>query len=88
MPSPGEFRDELSAQVKRATEQGRPHMEVNAGELHRKIGGYPPESGKQHSMPSCCNVMREEFRKGNAEIVFETDSGQSASFTVRYMLPR
>jgi len=88
MPSSDEFREELSAQLKRATEQRRPHIEVNAGELHRKVGGYPSEPGKQHSMPSCCNVMRDELRKGNAEIVFETDSGQSASFTVRYLLPR
>jgi len=31
---------ELDAQIKRARAQGRPHVEINAGELHRLLGGY------------------------------------------------
>jgi len=65
-----DFRTELEAQIGRAQKQGRPHIEVNAGELHRVIGGYPPKAGEPaHSMPSCCEAMRQEFRRGNAEIV-------------------
>jgi hypothetical protein len=39
-------------------------------------------------MPTCCNVMRQEFSKGNAEIIHETDSGQAPALTIGYRLPR
>ena len=83
-----DFRTELEAQIDRAAKQGRPHIEINAGELHRTVGGYPPKAGASHAMPTCCNVMRREFSKGNAEIIHETDSGQAPALTIRYHLPR
>jgi 5-methylcytosine-specific restriction protein A len=79
---------ELDAQIERAQRQGRQHVEINAGELHRTVGGYPSESGAPHRMPLCCSVMRDELERGNAEIVHQADSGQGSSFTVRYLLPR
>lgn len=88
MPSTDDFRSELAAQIERATKQGRPHIEINAGELHRKIGGYPPKEHQSHAMPTCCNVMRDEMRRGNAEVIHETDSGQAPALTIRYSLPR
>jgi hypothetical protein len=88
MPSTDDFRAELRAQIDRAIKQGRPHIEVNAGELHRKLGGYPPKGGQSHAMPSCCAVMRDEYKAGNAEIIHETDSGQAPALTIRYHLPR
>jgi hypothetical protein len=85
----GDFRSELRAQVGRAQKQGRPHIEVNAGELHRVLGGYPPKDGEpQHSMPSCCDALREEYKRGKADIIHETESGRSPSLTIRYYLPR
>jgi hypothetical protein len=71
-----------------ASASRRPHIEINAGELHRVVGGYPPGAGHTHSMPSCCNAMRAELSRGNAEIVFETKSGVAPALTVRYRLPR
>ena len=88
MPTTEDFRSELGAQIDRAIKQDRPHIEINAGELHRVIGGYPPKSGESHSMPSCCNVMRDELKRGNAEVVHETESGQAPALTIRYYLPR
>ena len=89
MPSTEEFRAELRAHISRAEKQGRPHVEVNAGELHRAVGGYPPKAGEpSHSMPSCCDAMREEYQRGNAQIIHETDSGRGAALTMRYKLPR
>jgi hypothetical protein len=85
MPTADEFRAELAAQIDRALKQGRPHVEVNAGELHRTLGGYP---GQSHHMPICCSVLREEAHIGNAEVVYETPSGAGAALTIRYMLPR
>ncbi len=88
MPSTNDFRNEVKAQIGRAMKQGRPHIELNAGELHRKIGGYPTKSGQSHSMPSCCGAMRDEYKLGNAEIIHETESGQAPALTIRYHLPR
>jgi len=82
------FGRELQEQIVRATRQHRPHVEVNAGELHRVVGGYPTKGDQNHSMPSCCKAMRDEFDRGNAEVVFATPSGDGAAFTVRYYLPR
>lgn len=83
-----DFKDELDAQIDRAVKQRRPHIEVNAGELHRVVGGYPPKGGETHRMPMCCSVMRAELARGNAEVICEPESGQGASLTVRYYLPR
>jgi hypothetical protein len=83
-----EFRSELDGQLDRARRQGRPHAEINAGELYRKVGGYPPKAGQNHSMPICCEVLWQEYRHGNAEIVFQTESGQAPALTIRYILPR
>lgn len=88
MPSTEDFEVELDAQIDRASEQGRPRIEVNAGELHRTVGGYPPKSGATHRMPMCCGVMRSELARGNAEVIYEPESGQGASLTIRYYLPR
>jgi 5-methylcytosine-specific restriction protein A len=88
MANTEEFKTEIKAQIQRAIRQHRPHLEINAGELHRAVGGYPTKNGEHHNMPSCCAVMREELKRGNAEIVFETASGNAAAFTVRYNLPR
>jgi 5-methylcytosine-specific restriction protein A len=87
MPTTEQFRAELAAQISRAGKQGRPHVEIDAGELHRVVGGYPPQDGTSHAMPSCCNVMHEELKRGNAEIVHETGSGHAPALTIRYHLP-
>ena len=89
MPRAEDFREELQAQLQRAHKQGRRHIEVNAGELHRKLGGYPPKAGERAAnLPSCCAVMWAEHDRGKAKVVFQTDSGRSASLTIRYRLPR
>lgn len=83
-----EFRSELLAQIDCATKQGRLHIEVNAGELHRAVGGYPPRGTSSHGMPIFCGVLRAEMQRGKVAIVFETSSGNTPALTVRYYLPR
>jgi 5-methylcytosine-specific restriction protein A len=87
-PTTDDFRAELRAQIRRAIRQRRPHVEINAGELHRKVGGYPPKSGENHAMSSCCGVMRAEFVHGKDAVIFETTSGRAPAYTIRYHLPR
>jgi 5-methylcytosine-specific restriction protein A len=79
-----DFVAELLAQIQRASQQGRPHVELNAGEIHRIVGGYPSSS---HLMPTCCLAMRKIMHSGD-EVVFEPQSGNGASLTIKYRLPR
>lgn len=88
MPGREDFRIELAAQIERASRQGRAHIEINSGELHRDVGGYPPAKGQHHAMPACCNVMWAEHDKGRADIISCPKSRRGASLTIRYHLPR
>ena len=88
MPSTDEFRAELTAQIDRAQKHGRSHVEINAGELHRVVGGYPSSDGGTHNMPQCCGAMEQESARGNADVIHSPPSGKGASLTMRYHLPR
>jgi voltage-gated potassium channel len=83
-PGRDAFADAIAEQLTRAGRQGRDHHEINAGELHRMIGGYP---GPSHRMPVCCAAMRQAMT-GNDRIDFQPDEGDGASLTIRYELPR
>lgn len=83
MPGRENFENELKAQIDRAQRQKRPHVEINAGELHRVAGDYPDPT--KHRMPVCCEVMRSAMNASD-EIVFQPDSGNGASLTIRYKL--
>jgi hypothetical protein len=84
MPTAEEFQKELDARFRLAADAGAPNIEINSGELHRKLGGYP-QAG--HQMPTCCNVMYREQRLGDA-VVSAPPKGKGASLTIRYRLPR
>lgn len=81
MPTMDVFRRELIAQITRATNQGRPHVEINAGELHRIV------SPQENRHPMVCNAMREQMLAVDT-VVFSPPAGDGPSFTVRYSLPR
>jgi hypothetical protein len=84
MPIKDEFETELHARFRRAVERGADSVEVNSGELHRSLGGYPSPN---HQMPTCCTVMHNACRASD-EIVATPPSGKGASLTIRYQLPR
>jgi 5-methylcytosine-specific restriction protein A len=85
MPSKEDFRSALKRVLNAAEKAGKPYIEVNAGDLHREVGGYP---SKEHIMPSCCDVLYEEHARGRAEIRSSPPKGKGASLTIRYQLPR
>lgn len=61
-------------------------MDVNAGELHRRVGGYP---GSNHRMPVSCEVMRSAMGSDAGDIVLsQPPKGDGATLTIRYVLPR
>ncbi len=82
--SAGEFRAELRAQLGDAQNRGAPHVDINSGELHRRVGSYP---GANHQMPVCCDVIYAE-RRATDEIISRPPKGKGASLTIRYKLPR
>lgn len=75
------FREELEAQIARAAKQGRPHVEINAGELHRIV------SPAENRHPMACAAMRQLQREGDV-VIHAPPAGDGPSFTIRYALPR
>ena len=84
MPTAQDFEDALQEIFDLAQSKGENHVVVTSGDLHRRVGGYP---GRNHRMPVCCGVMRRMMQRGD-EILYEPPSGQGATLTVRYNLPR
>jgi len=78
------FEKELKRQIGVAQAQGKSHVDINSGELHRDLGGYP---GPDHRMPICCNVMKNEMKRTD-RILNQPSKGRGASLTIRYSLPR
>ncbi len=76
------FEAEIINLQKQARKSNLQYIEINSGELHRKIGGYP---GKNHRMPVCCDAMRKMMREGD-EIITQPPKGNGASLTIKYKL--
>ena len=86
MPTADEFRMEMYRMMNEAVHEGRETAEINAGELHRRVGDYP---GRNHRMPVCCEVMGGAFARDAGDVITEQPpSGQGARLTIRYVLPR
>jgi hypothetical protein len=84
IPTAEEFQVTLRAWMQGAEHASETTVEINSGQLHREVGGYP---GQNHQMPMCCAVMRSEMSAGDA-ILQEPPKKQGASLTIRYKLPR
>lgn len=84
MPTLQEFSNELRTQLRQAELKGVPHLEINSGQLHRQMGGYPEGA---HRMPTCCSAMYAEQKAGD-EVISRPPKGKGASLTIRYKLPR
>ena len=85
MPTADEFRERLYQLFQSAAQQGQKSLDVEAGKLHRLVGGYPNQG--THQMPVCCQVMRSEMKSGDS-ILRAPPKGNGASLAIRYALPR
>jgi hypothetical protein len=79
-----EFKSALARSFTRAEGARHTFVDVNSGNLHREVGGYP---GTSHRMPLCCEVMKAAMR-GEDGILEEPPGGKGATLTIRYTLPR
>ena len=59
MPTKEEFGNELKARLREAELGCLLSLAVNAGTLHRQMGGYPLGGNR---MPACCDAMYDEIR--------------------------
>jgi hypothetical protein len=78
------FSEVLRARLGYAQRASRAFVNINSGDLHRSVGGYP---GRNHQMPSCCAAMESEMQDGDV-IISRPPKGHGASLTIRYKLPR
>lgn len=81
-PSEDAFVQALDAMIEQARSKGANHVDVNAGRLHRGVGGYP---GPSNRMSGCCRAMRAALRRGDM-VLIEPKSGLGATLTMRYFL--
>jgi 5-methylcytosine-specific restriction protein A len=56
------------------------YIELYSGDIHRELGGYP---GRNHSMPTCCEAMRDLMIPGD-EIIESPPKGNGATLKIRY----
>jgi hypothetical protein len=61
-PSAADFERELAAWFAEETINGAGSVVVRAGDLHKRVGGYP---GPDHRMPVCCGAMRRAMGSGD-----------------------
>jgi hypothetical protein len=84
MPTAEDFDQGLQQLFAEAERAGKTTVVVEAGDLHRRVGGYP---GANHRMPVCCAAMRKARGSGD-HVLAEPPSGQGASLLIEYALPR
>ena len=80
-----DFEAELARMFDEAMISGKGSLIVEAGRLHRRVGGYP---GNNHRMPVCCGVMRSEMVDDFDEVLYEPPKGNGASLRIEYRLRR
>lgn len=86
MPNADDFRRELCALFYEAFRADQPRVQVIAGELHRRVGGYPSADNR---MPVRCFVTRDAMNREAGDVIVNSPpSGDGATLVVRYVLPR
>jgi 5-methylcytosine-specific restriction protein A len=68
MPTAEDFKLELHCMMLGAMKEGKECVEINAGELHGRVGDYP---GRNHRMPVCCEVMRNAIARDAGDVIEE-----------------
>jgi hypothetical protein len=84
MPTAIDFEQEIYERLEGAGSSGAAYVDIQAGELHRSLGGYPSPN---HRMPDCCQVMRRLMRAFD-QLLREPPKGKQADLLIRYFLTR
>ncbi len=87
-PTRRDFERELRALLFHASQdERRQQVTLRAAELHRRVGGYPDNTGETNRMPVCCSVMQAEMQQDD-RIIARPPSGRGPSLTISYAFPR
>ena len=81
-PTRAEIEGYLHKILEDARKKGLSSIVVNAGDLHRMVGGYP---GPCNRMTMVCGAMRRRMQDGD-EVLDSPPSGDGASVKIRYRL--
>jgi len=84
MATADEFRTELMSLLQQAEQDGKPWIEIKAGDLHQKVQSLSPTRSSR--IPNCCSVMRQEQKRDDAVVSERASDG--STFTIRFKLPR
>lgn len=78
-----DFRTAIIALFDDAERRGARTLILQAGVVHRKVGGYPGN----HRMPTCCAVLRGFMREGD-RFIYQPPKGDGAKLEIEFILPR
>jgi hypothetical protein len=79
-----DFQNALRRAFADAGDASEAYVDIRAGTLHTRVGGYP---AKGHSMPTCCSAMRDEMKIGD-QMLAAPPKGKGANLIIRYRLRR
>jgi 5-methylcytosine-specific restriction protein A len=79
-PTAWDFQNRLMAILNRARQSRQSYVDIESGNLHQEVGGYPDPN---HRMPVCCEVMRKLMRPGDS-VIKEPSGSQDATLIIRY----
>ncbi len=83
-PTAKVFQAELDRRFKQALLDGKSHIDIQSGSIHREVGGYP---GSDNRMPVCCGIIYKNMSPADV-CLSRPPSGLGATLEVRYVLPR
>lgn len=81
-PTTADFKLAIARLLQEASREGRTAVSIQAGELHRLVGGYPQPHNR---MPMCCAAMRASMTAGD-RFVQQPPKGNGASLTIEYRI--
>lgn len=87
MVTTAEFKATIKIKLRVAQAIGLNFLDINAGDLHTFLGGYPGNQNNNR-MPACCNAIRYYFEEGVDLILEQPNGGAGATLTIRYIFPK
>ena len=80
-PTAWDFQNHLTAILNGARQTGKPYVDVESGNLHKRVGGV----NSNHWIPVCSEVMRRMMRAGDS-ILKEPADEHDTTLLIRYIV--
>ena len=76
------FECELLGLLAEAERRGEVDLMLSAGDLHKRVGGYPAQNGSNHAMPTSSDVLRKAVLATNGREIAKPKKGRGSTYTV------